>query len=247
MNFNMSKRHYKIFPFVALLFFFISSEAIHSQGNFITSNSFLFPDTLHFAEFKDQITMYLAKLPEDIVEEVSADIYAPFFAYQTKFGLIYGFSLNGSVSTNIITRNFQLGLQWNLRLNRFALSLGYDAAYMYGKLNGFGFDNKVSGWLFYPNISLGAAFDKFTLTVKGELSTIPKLTQTADDIVTTTDRKFLSGGSIGFYIEQPLWKDNFVILGVRANYVRYYFPAWATFPTWDRFHFIPEAVIGLNI
>lgn len=247
MNFYMSDRH-KIVSLIFYLLLLVSvPREIYSQSDFITTNSFLFPDTLHFAEFKDQITMYLAKLPEDIVEEVSADIYAPFFAYQAKLGLIYGFSLNGSVSTNIITRNFQLGLQWSLRLSRFALSLGYDAAYMYGKLRGFGFDNKVTGWLFYPNISLGAAFNKFTFTVKGELSTIPKLTQTADDIVTTTDRKFLSGGSVGLYIEQPLWKDNFVILGVKLNYIRYYFPAWATFPTWDRFHFIPEAVIGLNI
>jgi hypothetical protein len=243
----MFNRHKIVSLVIPFILFACTPQKICSQNNFIISNSFLFPDTLHFAEFKDQITMYLAKLPEDIVEEVSADIYAPFFAYHTKLGLIYGFSLNGSVSTNIITRNFQLGLQWSLRLSRFAVSLGYDASYMYGKLTGFGFDNKVSGWLFYPNISVGAAFDKFTLTLKGELSTIPKLTQTADDIVTTTDRKFLSGGSVGFYIEQPLWKDNFVILGVRANYIRYYFPAWATFPTWDRFHFIPEAVIGLNI
>ena len=243
----MSARH----KIVSLIFFSsflnLAPQQIYSQNDFIISNSFLFPDTLHFAEYKDQITMYLAKLPEDIVEEVSADIYAPFFAYQAKLGLIYGFSLNGSVSTNIITRHFLLGLQWTLRLSRLSFSLGYDASYMYGKLKGFGFDNKVTGWLFYPNISVGAAFDKFTLTLKGELSTIPKLTQSADDIVTTTDRKFLSGGSIGLYVEQPLWKDNFVILGLRANYVRYYFPAWATFPTWDRFHFIPEAVIGLNI
>jgi len=243
----MSCMHYKIFGVTALLFLSIQIPNIFSQSDFITTNSFLFPDTLQLAQYKDQLTMYLAKLPEDIVEEISADVYAPFFSYQAKFGLIYGFTLNGSFSTNIITRNYQLGLQWSLRLNRFALSLGYDAGYMYGKLKGFGFDNKVSGWLFYPNISLGAAFDKFTLTLKGELSTIPKLTQTVDKIVTTTDHKFLSGGSVGLYIEQPLWKDNFVILGVKLNYIRYYFPAWATFPTWDRFHFIPEAVIGLNI
>ncbi|NWF88391.1 MAG: hypothetical protein HXY50_02910 [Ignavibacteriaceae bacterium] len=232
---------------ISLIFIACTLQKIHGQNNFIISNSFLFPDTLDLGTYKDQITMYLAKLPEDIVEEVSADIYAPFFAYQAKIGLFWGFSVNGCVSTNIITRNFQLGLQWSLRFGRFALSLGYDAAFMNGKLTGFGFDNRVKGWLFYPNVSAGAAFDKFTLTVKGELATIPTLTQTADDIVTTTNRKFLSGGSLGVYIEQPLWKDNFVILGVRANYIRYYFPAWATFPTWDRFHFIPEAVIGLNI
>lgn len=243
----MSAGHKIVLTILTFLLLITAYQEIYSQNDFAISNSFLFPDTLHFAEYKDQITMYLAKLPEDIVEEVSADIYAPFFAYQAKFGLPWGFSLNGSVSTNIITRNFQFGLQYSLRFSRFAVSVGYDAAFMYGKLTGFGFDNRVKGWLFYPNISLGAAFDKFTLTLKGELSTIPTLTQTADDIVTTTDRKFLSGGSVGVYIEQPLWKDNFVILGVRANYIRYYFPAWATFPTWDRFHFIPEAVIGLNI
>lgn len=243
----MSARH-KIASLIFYLLFLISiPQEIYCQSDFITTNSFLFPDTLKLAQYKDQLTMYLAKLPEDIVEEISADVYAPFFSYQAKFGLIYGFTLNGSFSTNIITRNYQLGLQWSLCLNRFALSLGYDAGYMYGKLKGFGFDNKVSGWLFYPHISLGAAFDKFTLTLKGELSTIPKLTQSVDKIVTTTDHKFLSGGSVGLYIEQPLWQDNFVILGVKLNYIRYYFPAWATFPTWDRFHFIPEAVIGLNI
>src|SRR3989339_1358851 len=109
----MSYMHYKIFGVTALLFLSIQIPNIFSQSDFITTNSFLFPDTLQLAEYKDQLTMYLAKLPEDIVEEVNSDIYAPFFAYQAKFGLIYGFWLTGTVTTIIITGNNKLGLQWS--------------------------------------------------------------------------------------------------------------------------------------
>ncbi|MFH1194219.1 MAG: hypothetical protein V1720_00825 [bacterium] len=243
----MSNWQNKIFTFALTSFLLFSSKVLFSQYGATASNSFLYPDTLHWSEYRDQLALYLAKLPEDIVEEVSADIYAPYFSYQARFGLIYGFALTGSVSTNIITRNFQLGLQWNLCLNRLAFSLGYDASLMYGKLRGFGFDNKVYSWIFYPNISAGFAFEKFTISCKAEAAFITKLAQYADDVESIIERNFLSGGSIGFYIEQPLWKDHIIILGVKGNYIRYYLPAWATFPTWDRYHFIPEAVIGINL
>ena len=58
--------------------------------------------------------------------------------------------------------------------------------------------------------------------------------------------KFLAGASGMLLIEQPLWKDNIVSLGIKIHYTKFYYPSWAVYPTWNRFNFIPEVIIGIN-
>ena len=50
-------------------------------------------------------------------------------------------------------------------------------------------------------------------------------------------------GRLVFTLEQPLWKDNFLVLGIRSTFLKYYYPLWAAFSTFDRTYFIPEATI----
>jgi hypothetical protein len=233
--------------FVKVLFgfFILLSTYLSAQYNSICVQSFVYPSKQEFGDVKNLVSLTLAKLPEDAVEEASSYIYAPLINYNVLYGLPLGFSARGNVSTNWITLHLSLGPKWTYQYKRISIALGYDVAYVYGRLFKFGFNSKIKGWLNYPNITLGIAFNKFTMSFKVDASFITSVEQFNDDIEVGTDRNRIAGVSLGVFIEQPLWNNNYVTLAFKGNYTRLYYPAWAVFPTWDRYNFIPEVIIGL--
>ena len=223
----------------------LSSFQLSAQDNFVGSKSFMYPNEIEFGKVKSLFSLTLAKLPEDAVEEVSSNILAPLFNYDVLYGLPMGFSGHGNFTTNWVTFHLALGPKWNYRFKRISFSVGYDVAYVYGRLFNFGFDSEIKGWLNNPNITVGVAFNKFTVSFKVDATLTTSLSQFNDDVEITTDKNKLSGIAFGTTIEQPLWKDNIISLSFNGNYTRLYYPAWAVFPTWDRFNFIPEIIIGI--
>jgi len=229
---------------ILLVIIVLTSSNLFAQYDYVRENSFTYPDRMGFGEWKNFASLTLAKLPEDAVEEASVWIYAPLLSYKTKVGLGWGFSTNGSFNTNGITYHFYAGYEWTYRFYRISLSTGGGPAYFAGKLNAFGFDSKVRGWLGYNYYSLGIAFDKYTITLKAEQNYNISIVQFSDDIEIKKNQTFIAEVAFSITIEQPLWKDNFWSLGLRANYSKFYYPVWAVFPTWDRYSLIPEVIIG---
>ena len=237
------KNFFHKYSLVCLLITFVFTHKTLAQLN-VVEDSFIHPSIMDTGEYKHEISLLLAKLPEDAIESTSAWIYAPLFTYQAKYGLPLGFNLNGSFSTNIITYQTRIGGQWGYNLDRITLAVGFDVAYWYGRLNNFGFNSTAQGWQSYLNLNLGIAFEKFTLTLRGESDYLLTLKQAADDIETASSKNVGAGTSFAILIEQPAWKNNYMTLGVRFNYSKFYWPAWAVFPSWDRYFFIPEVIIG---
>ena len=230
-----------------LSLFVVSAVSIEgfAQVN-IAVGSFVYPSKMELGEYKHEFSLILAKLPEEQIESTSAWIYAPLFSYHAKYGLPSGFNLKGSISTNIITYHFRTGLQWGYSFSKVTLSVNSDIAYWFGRLKNFGFNSGVNTWSGYSDLSFGVAFKKFTLTIQSEINYYFSIKQTVDDIETNgaNETDLMAGGSIAVFIEQPVWKDNFMTLGVKFNYSKYYWPAWAVFPSWERYFFIPEVFVG---
>jgi hypothetical protein len=187
-----------------------------------------------------------ANLPEQIVESDDA-FRAPLLFCKIKYGIPWNFDLEGQFKTNIITLYFSLGPKWTHELDRFSFSLGTDAAYYYGTLDQVDFKSSIEGLQIYPNLTLGYLFPKFSVSLKSEILLImDQSARTGDEVVTSSFKTF-SGYSFTTYIEQPLWKENFFVIGFRANYVRFFYPMWITFSTFDRFFFIPEVIFSFNL
>ena len=187
--------------------------------------------------------MSLANLPEDVIE--SDDVFrAPLFQFHALYGIPKNFLIEGSLNTNFVTWQFSLGAKWNYVFDKFSFALGYDVAYLFGGLRQFGFDSSIKGWMNYPNLTVGYEFSKFTISVKGELILVTSLTQTADDLEVASDLNAVSGYAITIAVEQPLWKDNYFLVGMKINQVKFYYPQWAAFSTFDRLFFIPEFTVG---
>jgi hypothetical protein len=205
--------------------------------------SFLYPQKLQSGNLKYLAGMSLANLPEDVIE--SDDLFrAPLFKFHALYGIPKNFSIEGSLNTNLVTWHFSLGPKWNYVFDKLSFALGYDVAYLFGGLKQFGFDSSIKGWMNYPNVAIGYKFSKFTISVKGELVLVTSLTETADDLEVESDINTFSGYTLTTVVEQALWKENYFLVGLKINWVKFYYPQWAAFSTFDRLFFIPELTVG---
>ena len=230
--------------YLLLLIISFSFSNLFAQHDYIKKNSFTYSTRMGFGEWNNFASLTLAKLPEDAVEEASVFIYAPLLTYKTEVGLGWGFSGNGSFNTNGITYHFFAGYEWTYEFDRVSLNIGGGPAYFAGKLNAFGFDSKVIGWLGYNYYSLGIAFDKYSITLKTEQNYNIYIKQYSDNIDVSNNQSTIAEIAFSLTIEQPFWKDNFWSITLRANYSKFYYPTWAVFPTWERYNLIPEVIIG---
>jgi len=227
------------------LFFFIISisyftSMLNAQQLNFRDNTFFYPHKYNPGQMISSLGLALAKLPEDVVE--TDDVFrAPLFSFRAKYGLPENFLAEGSVESNIVTFNFMLGPQWNYEIDKFGFSVGTDLSYYFGQLKQFGFDTNFNGWALYPNISAGYQFEKFTISLKSEL--VFNLAEQSKNGESEIDNEldFFNGWTIGIYIEQPFWKDSYVVLGFRSTFLKFYYPMWAAFSTFDRAFYIPEA------
>jgi hypothetical protein len=219
--------------------FVLCNLAFAQQLNF-NENTFFYPHSYNPGQIVSSLGLALAKLPEDVVE--TDDVFrAPLFSYRLKYGLPENFLAEGSVESNIVTYNFMLGPKWNYEIDKWGFSVGTDLSYYFGKLKQFGFDTKFTGWALYPNISAGYQFEKFTISLKSELVFNLAETSKNGESEIENDLDFFNGWTIGAYLEQPFWGDNYVVLGVRSTFLKFYYPMWAAFSTFDRSFYIPEA------
>lgn len=231
---------YNIRVFLSFIVFACSVPATLSQSLQMNENTFFYPHSYRINQMISSLGLSTAKLPEDVVE--TDDIFrAPLFSYRMKYGLLENFVAEGGVETNIVTWHFSVGPKWNYMLGRMGFSVGTDIAYWTGKLKHFGFDTRFYGWILYPNISAGYRFNKFTVSLKSELVFNLAERSTNGTSNVANDLDFFNGFTVGVYLEQPLWKNNFVVLGIRSTFLKFYYPIWAAFSTFDRTYYIPEA------
>jgi len=216
----------------------------------IIEGSIRYPRVLVPGKVKMSLELTFARLPEDILLEFS-QIRAPLFAFDIYYGLPADFQLEGKWSTVLIfTNQFQLGAKWVREWDRFHLSVGDDIAYVTGHLDQGAvktFDNSIKAWFNYPNVAVGYAFEKFAVTLRGELNIGTSIRAFSDEIELTSDDNFLNGGAVAVYVEQPFYKEHFISVGFKANFIKFYYPSWPMFPTYDKIYFIPEVSFGFNL
>jgi hypothetical protein len=211
------------------------------------AGTMFYPSPLTSGAFKTAAGVTLMTPPPNVVEEFASVLRAPLFEFQVLYGLPYSFQLEGRVTTILVSNHLSLGAKYIVPHGPYGFSAGVDLAYWFGKLDIDGFDNRVKGWNLYPSLAAGYDFGAFAVTVKGELNIILTKSQRVGDIVIADDENVFNGGAFSVYIEQPLWKDNYLTLGLKNNFVKFYYAVWPGFPTFDRFSYIPEFYIGFRL
>jgi len=232
-----------------------------------------YPRALPSGALRLNAGMALGKVPKDIVEEMDTFRW-PLLELDAFIGLPKNFMIEATLNTQVITNHIRIGPKWvinaqtvsdafgtadapdsitapatafGVQLNKFSAMVGIDGAFMFGFMNSGAFDNTVKAVFLYPNASVGYRFGDITLTAKGELNFLMSYTLTAESVVTSSRSSMFNGGSLALYLEQPLWKDQYLQLGFKQNFVQFYYPSWLLFPTFDRYYWVPEFVIGFRL
>ena len=232
---------------ILVVFLSLSLINVNILGQNIDKSTTEFPDAMNPYDWRLSLGYASIKMPTDVYLEAAA-VRFPLFKFAAVMGLPSNFLLDGKISTELVTNQFELGARWVYDIdNNLHLDVGYSFAYLYGQLKQFAYDSKISGWFSYPSAALGYDFGNLALTFRGGFSFINSLQSTSGS--TTVDFALARGN--GFYyritLEQRFYKNTTVGIGFQMNYVKFYYPEWLMFPTFDRKYWIPELQIMFSI
>jgi hypothetical protein len=233
------------------LFFFILSICKHNTIAYaggvgpygdINSQTIMLPHIYKPWEFKKSISILFTRLPLDWVE---TSIEVPIIQFNGKLGLPAGFTIESSLQSIYVSNQFRIGPHWNIEWGKFSFAAGMDAALLFGKMEIAGFDNKAWGWCNYPNLSVGFNTGEIAFTLSAEYSILQSLKITSGTTEISQSKNIKSGQSISLFMEQRLWKNHVMIIGVINNFQKFYYISWPAFSTFNRRYYIPQFYLGL--
>jgi hypothetical protein len=189
------------------------------------------------SHYRASIGISMVQPPKDMVETA---IQAPLFNYHGIYTFPWRLSAEGDFTSLIVSNQICLGPRINFSKNKFGLKLGWDVAYVFGQLKQFGFDNTTKAWLHYPNISGSYQLKKMILTLKAETVIVSSVQTKTGENGLSAAKNFYNGYTCAFFIEQRLHKNKVLIIGFKDSYVKYCWPVWLTFSTFNRYYHVPE-------
>ncbi len=224
-----------------IAFILLSAPLLRAQENAppvdIGKESMYFPHRYQKYHVQTGLGLFFTKLPFDWVESA---LEAPLISLHLTFGLPAGFSLEGNVNTIFVSNQVSLGVRWNYIYRNFSFNLGYDLGYSLGIMTFAGFKNMGMMLTQYPNLSIGFKTKTLAFTVKGEAVIIAWGQMKTGENVLMNSPDFFDGVTGAIYLEQRIFKKKILIIGFKDNYVKYYWPAWMVFTTFNRYYHIPE-------
>ena len=193
------------------------------------------------------VGLSLISMPASIAQE-GATIRWPNFGFEYTLGLPAHFTLATVVSTEIVTNHFEVMPRWQIAVtDRLHADVGLGVAYWFGQLKQFGFDNHIHGWFGYPYIGLGYDWGTTALTFQAKSTYVASLYSQSGSLVANSSKNWYSGTSFKLILEQPLWTHTTLGFAVQTSYIKFYYPQWPLFPTFQRYFWIPEAQLYFTL
>jgi hypothetical protein len=200
------------------------------------------PQPLPKGKYYQSLFLAYIVVPKDWTTE---NITAPMFGYAGKYTLPYGFNLQASLATLIISYRLNFGPFWNYSVDKFHFGAGYQVAFNYGVLNQFGFTTNLTIWEQQPSLSVGYSFKQMAVILRGDMYLTSSLHETQGGF-TIAYPSFLNGYSVTGTLEQRLWKNHLMSFGAKMNYLKYHLIAWPAFPVNQYRYWVPEFDLGLS-
>jgi hypothetical protein len=186
----------------------------------------------------------LTKLPTEIVEEEINQ--SPMVNFSCRFDTPSKFWFYTKFKTNYLANYFVFGVNYTFINNNWSVSFGNDLALWFGHVEFSLFSLKARGLITYPNLAIGADFDDYFLSLKAEIQYSVTMTN-VDGAYFGEIKENRPGVGLTFTVEQPLWDDNWVILGARLNYTTFYYQAWLSYSTLDEYLLYPELIFNFML
>ena len=229
------------------------SYAQHTPGIFktastgdnfdIKSASFLLPQAHPEWHYYHSISFSYVAIPSAWTRE---RINAPMLSYSGKFSLPYGFDLQASLATLIVSNRLSTGIFWNYSIDNYHFGVGYQFVYDFGQLNQSGYKTKLGSWGQQPSITAGYSFRKIAIILRGDLYWTQSFNLIEGGHSVHLWNSFINGYAISAGVEQRLYRNKIFGVAIKLNKIRYHFLAWPAFPVNQYRYFVPEIQFGIK-
>jgi hypothetical protein len=247
---DMRKRSLRVLRWL-LVFVVVALAARQApaQTQEMTPNTVTYPTPMKEWDTKMAFGVAFASMPEQIAFEGSVYRW-PIFMLDFHLGLPENFTLQSTFSTEIVTNHLEADGKWQFKItDRLHANIAIGGAYFYGQLKGVTplYDNTLHAWFVYPSASIGYDFGKLALTASGKLHYITSIVGTSGEFEGTQTKNLYDGFSYRLTLEQPFWKNTTFGLAFQLNYLKFYYPQWPLFATFNKFFWIPEAQVWFTL
>lgn len=222
--------------FVFFLLFLYSYNVL-SQNKILINPCISFPGSYQKWDYKFSAGLSITRVPLEITEEEINT--SPMLNANFRIGLPKKFALQAKLNTNYISNMISVDIQKNLIDKKAVFGLGVNTSFWFGHLYQEVIKLNASGFIFNPYIIGGYKFKDFYLTVKLE-NQFSTMRTFSEDATLGKSSQPNSAYSFQFIVEQPLWNNNWVSLGVKLNYAKFYYQAWLTYTAIDEYLLYPE-------
>ncbi|MEO5683951.1 MAG: hypothetical protein ABIQ88_15020 [Chitinophagaceae bacterium] len=204
----------------------------------------VFPYPMYTEKWRSSIGITLLTTPEDITEEVR--IRVPAIEYRVLRRISNHLIAEGRISAQVLQNQLQLGVRYVVPLSdKLFLSAGNDVGYWFGFLKTEGFNSRGSGWLTYPNVSLGYRPGKdMLITVRAQSSVNLGYTAYNGNEKTSEGKVFYNGETFTIALEQPFYHHKHLTLAFSAINNYFYWQTWSLFYRVNRKIFYPQVTVA---
>lgn len=205
--------------------------------------SFAYPAPGEEYSLRANLGISIGKLPKSVVDD---QIYqSPLAFVSARFDLPLGINIQSTARSIFLTNHFSIGSYYNHRFGRFAASVGGAFAYWFGNARFDNFDVSINGTMLYPSASVGVALgNNIFLTAQYEFAYMTSLNKSVAKINVQSRRNQVIGSAFSIIVEEPVWEDNIIQLGLKLNYTKYFYQSWLAFSNREQWYFVPEFSLG---
>jgi hypothetical protein len=221
-----------------IFLFLLVQNIVCSQDTMQHKSYIYYPGVYEKGEYKMSIGISLTRLPNEIIEEEINTL--PMLNADFNLSLPRKFSFHAKINANYISNMLSLALQKNIIDKKFALAIGLNSSIWYGHLYQDLIRLNAYGAILNPYIIGGIHFKDLYLSLKIENQYSVMKTISEDDAMLGKSFQPNSAYSFQFSIEQPLWNNNWVALGVKFNYAKFNYQAWLTYSAINEYMLYPE-------
>lgn len=222
---------------LCLIFLIFLAGRLYAADSLNPDVTYFYPKAYKTWNYNFIAGLSLTKLPMAVVEEEINT--SPMPSVGMRLGMPANFSLFADFGSNYISNFGSLGLQWSFLNKRISAGVGVRFTGWWGHLDMEAFRIKSSGLIGAPYAVAGFDLGDFTLT--GEFSIENNyIYTTSDDVYLGEWYHPFSNYAFKFGLEQPMWNNNYVLLGIKFNYAKFYYQSWLSFTTFNEYLMYPE-------
>ena len=204
----------------------------------------VFPYPMYKEKWRASVGISMLTTPEDITEEVR--IRVPAIDFRVLRRINNHFIAEGRINAQILQNQLLLGFRWLLPVSdRFFLSAGNDVGYWFGFLTVEGFNSKGSGWLTYPNVSVGwRTPGNLLITLRAQSSVNIYYKAYNGNEEASLGKSFYNGETFSIALEQAFYHHKHLTLAFSAINNYFYWQTWPLFYRVNRKIFYPQVSVG---